>query len=232
MMRRLLTIPATLAAAITAITAIAAPAPVAARPPQDAGPTIEFRVTRFDPADRPSPKFQAGPPGRQVEVEVPLTYIAGPFKAPLRNDRFLDLWRGGADQPEITLEITSAERSDLLLLFFPKDDSFHILKVQAPPTRIRGGDRFIINATNFPLRFKLGDSDPLVIAPAKSGVLRGPGGTEARTLPVLISRMDDGKWTLASTEFWHCDPRFRKFLVAYVSPRHRHLAFHGVSERL
>ncbi len=75
-----------------------------------AGPQVEFRVTRFDPADRESPVFRVGTLGHEVDVEVPLTYIGGPYKAHLREGGFLDFWRGEGEKPEISLTITEAER--------------------------------------------------------------------------------------------------------------------------
>jgi len=108
---------------------------------------VEFRVTRFDPDDRVSPVFRAGSVDRQVEVEVPLTFIAGPFDATLRDGKMLDFWQGGAEKPAISVEIGPNELEHLLLVFFQQDETFRVLKVQSPPTRIKGGDRFIINAT-------------------------------------------------------------------------------------
>ncbi|MCH7228140.1 hypothetical protein [Haloferula sp. A504] len=218
------------AAAIALLLAVSPPA--AGQDGSNGGATAEFRVTRFDPADRPSPTFRVGSTDSRVEVEVPLTYIAGPHQAPLRDGRFLDFWRGDAEKPEITLSLAEAERKDLLLIFFPKDDTYHVVKVHAPSTRIRGGDRYIVNATRTELAIKLGDGAPLFVASGKTGLLRGPRSADAVSLPVLISLKKDGEWKLASTENWPCDPRFRKYLFAYISPRSRHLVFHSVSERL
>ena len=192
---------------------------------------VEFRVTRFDIEDRESPVFRAGSGDRQVEIEVPLTFIAGPFEAPLRDGTTLDLWQGAAEKPVISLEIKPAEREHLLLVFFQQDESFRVLKVHCPPNRIKGGDRFIINATPNEMAIKLGKAEPLMIPASKSGVLAGPPGSEIVSLPVLISLKQEDEWKLASTEQWPCDPRFRKFLVAYMSPRTRQLVFHSVSER-
>jgi len=193
---------------------------------------VEFRVTRFDPGDRPSPEFRVGTAAGQVEVEVPLTFIAGPFKAPLRDERFLDFWRGGGAEPEISLPIAEAERKDLLLFFIPQGEGFKVLKVVTPLAKIRGGDRYVVNATATQLAVKLGEARPLLIEPGKAGLVRGPGGDDVVSLPVLISQKKGEGWKLASTENWYCDPRIRKFLFAYISPRTRQLVFHGVSERL
>lgn len=192
----------------------------------------EFRVTRFDPADRESPEFEVGPPEDRIEVMVPLTYIAGPHKAGLRDGRFLDFWRGEGKKPELSVELLEAERKNLLLFFIPLEDSFKVLKVNTPLNRIGGGDRYMINATTYPLAIKLGEGKPISIAPGKAGLVKAPPGQDPVSLPVLISLKKEGEWELASTEQWLCDPRFRKFLFAYTSPRTKHLAFHGVSERL
>ncbi len=137
---------------------------VALSPAQDEGksPTVRFRVTRFDPEDRESPKFKAGAGSSKTDIEVPLTYIAGPFKATLRDDRFLDLWdpTPGA-KPSISVEVGPTERDHLLLVFFPDETGHRVMKVNASPSRIKGGDRFIINATPHELGVKLGSADPV-----------------------------------------------------------------------
>jgi hypothetical protein len=193
---------------------------------------VEFRVTRFDIEDRESPVFRAGSGDRQVEIEVPLTFIAGPFEAPLRDGTTLDLWQGAAEKPVISLEIKPAEREHLLLVFFHQDETFRVLKVHSPPNRIKGGDRFIINATPNEMAIKLGNSEPLMIPASKSAVLAGPPGSAIVSLPVLVSLKQEDEWKLASTEQWPCDPRFRKYLVAYMSPRTRQMVFHSVTERM
>ncbi|MEX1048055.1 MAG: hypothetical protein WED15_00900 [Akkermansiaceae bacterium] len=191
---------------------------------------VEFRVTRFDVNDRKSPVFRAGNGGRQIEIEVPLTFIAGPFEASLRDGVFLDLWQGAAEKPAISLKITPAEREHLLLVFFEQDQTFRVLKVVTPPARIKGGDRFIINATPNEMVIKLGSAKPLKIPPNKSGVLAAAPGSGIVSLPVLVSLKQEDAWKLATTEQWPIDPRFRKYLVAYISPRTRQLAFHSVME--
>lgn len=193
--------------------------------------TAEFRVARFDPADRPPPEFMVGPVGDQIEVAVPLTYIDGPHKARLREGGFLDFWQGGAE-PEVSVRLGADERKDLLLFFIPGEDGYSVVKVKTGGGRIRGGDRFVANATRLPLAVKLGKGEPLLIDPGKSGLLRGPGGGDPVSVPVVISRKEAEGWKLASTEQWLCDPRFRKFLFAYVSPRTKQLVFHSLSERL
>jgi hypothetical protein len=62
-------------------------------------------------APHPKRKFLA------ASFKVPITYIPGPFKATLRDGVFLDLWRGDAKAPEISLRIQPAERTYLLLAF-------------------------------------------------------------------------------------------------------------------
>lgn len=193
---------------------------------------VQFRVTRFDLDDRESPKYHAKSAGKQVEIEVPLTYIAGPFEATLRDGRMLDLWQDSSEKPAISVDITPSEREHLLLVFFQQDKSVRVLKVLCPPSRIKGGDRFIINATPSEMAIKLGSAEPLMIPPSKSGVLSGPSGSEVVSLPVLVSLKEEDKWKLASTEQWPCDPRFRKFLVAYMSPRTHQLVFHSVSDQM
>jgi hypothetical protein len=192
--------------------------------------TVEFRVTRFDPSDRESPVFRAGSPSSQIEIKVPLTFIEGPFKAPLRDGTTLDLWQGDAKKPVISLEIAPTERQHLLLVFFQQDETFRVLKVHAPPNRIKGGDRFMINATPNEMAIKLGNAEPLMVAASKTGLLAGPPGKEIVSLPVLISLKQEDEWKLASTEQWPCDPRTRKFIVAYMSPRTRQLIFHSVTD--
>jgi hypothetical protein len=198
----------------------------------DKAAKVEFRVTRFDPADRESPKFRAGSGDRSVEIEVPLNFIAGPFEAPLRDGTTLDLWQGTAAKPAVSLAITPAERKHLLLVFFHEGETFRVLKVPTPPDRIKGGDRFIINVTPHEMAVKLGDAKPLMIPAGKSGLLAAPQESEIVSLPVLVSLKHGDEWKLASTESWPHDPRFRRFLIAYLSPLNRQLVFHILPERI
>lgn len=193
---------------------------------------VEFRVTRFDPGDQPPPAFRVGGGAGRLDITVPLTHIGGPHKAGLREGRFLDFFRGDNEKPEISLTIAEGERKDLLLFFFPVGESFKVMKVHTPPGRIRGGDRHLLNVTGSRLAVKIGDAKPVYIDPGKSGLLRGPGGDEPLSLPILINIREGEKWKPASTENWHFDPRFRGYLFAFISPRTRHLAFHVVSERM
>jgi hypothetical protein len=82
------------------------------------------------------------------------------------------------------------------------------------------------------MAIKLGNSEPLMIPASKSAVLAGPPGSAIVSLPVLVSLKQEDQWKLASTEQWPCDPRFRKYLVAYMSPRTLQLVFHSVTERM
>lgn len=167
-----------------------------------------------------------------VSISVPLTYIDGPHTARLRDGRFLDFRRGEAERPEISIPISENEREHLLLLFIPHEASYRVLKIHTPPGAIRGGDRYLINATETRLAIKLGENRPVVVDAGNSGVIRGPGGRDITSLPVLISLFQNGEWTLASTENWYIDARNRSYLVAHISPRTRQLTFHVVREGL
>lgn len=221
---------ATLRPFLCAILLLAPAVSATAQDDSQKAPTVSFRVTRFDPADRPPPAFRIGTGEAKEDIEIPLTHIAGPFKAPLRNGVFLDLWGSSGEKPAMSVEIKPAEREHLLLVFFPDGDGFQVMKVLATPTRIKGGDRFIINTTPDEIGIKMGSGQPVLIPSAKTGLLEGPPGTKVVSLPVVINQKQAGEWKLASTEDWPCDPRFRKYLIAYLSPRTRQLTFHSVSE--
>jgi len=193
---------------------------------------VEFRVTRFDPDDRPPPKYKVGPVGGQVEVAVPMTFIEGPHRVKLRDNRFLDFWRGDAEKPEISLSIEPHERKDLLLIFFPTGESFKVIKVLTPVAQLRGTDRYFVNVTKDQIAVKIGNGESVFIESGKSGVLRGPGGNDVVSLPVLISQKQGEGWKPSSTENWHFDPRSRAYLFAYTSERTGHMTFHVITERL
>jgi hypothetical protein len=202
--------------------------PVMSQTDSGKSPKVSFRVTRFDPADGISPKFIVG--SERLECEVPLTSIAGPFNANLRDGTHLDFWIEGKDQPEISVAIAANERKDLLLIFFPEGKTFRVLKVVTSPDQIGGGDRMIINTSPDEIGVKLGTAEPVVMMPGKSGILKSPVASNNGTLPAVVNVKREGKWTLVSTEDWPSEPSVRKFLFAYVSPRTRHLMFHTVSE--
>jgi hypothetical protein len=196
----------------------------------DSSSTVEFRVTRFDPLDGRSPEFRTGRGDTSTRFEVPLTFIAGPFKATLRDGVFLDLWRGDGEKPKISVRINPAERKDLLLVFVPRKDRFAILKIRTSRGRIKGGDRLIVNATRTELAIRLGNKKAIHIPSGKSQVIKAPSGSKIVSLPVLVSRKVGDSWKLASSENWPFDPRFRKILFAYMGPKSRHLTFHAVRE--
>jgi hypothetical protein len=204
----------------------------AARNPNHASSQIEFRVTRFDPSDQASPAFWVGHGGDAAKIEIPLTYIGGPHKATLRDGRFLDFRRDSAQLPEISLPIAENEHTNLLLIFIPVAQSFKVIKVLTPLARMRGGDRLIINTTNNRLAIKSSEEKPVFIEPTKSGIFRGSSSHEIVSIPVIIGLEEDGQWKMASTENWQFDPRFRRYLFAYISPRNRQLTFHAVTERM
>lgn len=193
---------------------------------------ITFSVTRFDPQDRPSPKFVVKQGSKDVEVEVPLTYIAGPFTATLREGKFLDFFEGDAEQPALTTQIPEAMRSDLLIAFVPDEKSFKLLKIHAPRNKIGGGDYYVVNAMESDVAIKYGSTKPILIQPGKSAILHDRAAAKSPTLPVVINQKQGEQWKLISSENWPNDARFRNFLFLYNSARDLHLAIHGISERL
>lgn len=196
------------------------------------GSKVTFSVTRFDPEDRPSPKFVVKNGAKPVEIEVPLTYIAGPFSATLRDDKFLDFFEGNAEVPAISTEIPVTMLKDLLVVFVPAEKGFKLMKIHVPPTALKGGDQYVVNATEADVAIKYGSAKPVLIQPGKSGILHDAAAGQAPTLPVVINQKDGDQWKLVSTENWPNDVRFRNFLFLYKSARDHHVAIHGISERV
>ncbi len=197
-----------------------------------AGSTVSFHVTRFDPDYGPSPEFKVGSGANPITLKINSTCIEGPIKATLRDEKFLDFRRGTTEQPELSVPIGATERQDLLLVMVPNRETLQVLKIHAPKSEFKGGDRYVVNATATHLAIQLGDSKPILIAPGKAGILASPGGSQAQILPVVINQRSGDEWRLISSEFMTCDPRFRTFLFVYKSPRTPHTLFHEVKERL
>lgn len=63
-------------------------------------------------------------------------------------------------------------------------------------------------------------------------MIPGPGGKKVVSLPVQVREKTEKGWRIFSSEHWPFDPRFRKFLFIYRSPRTKQLRFHGVSDRM
>lgn len=196
------------------------------------GAKIEFSVTRFDPMDRPAPEFRVKDGGSETEVLVPLTYIAGPFSATLRDDQYLDFYQPGAKVPVLSTPVPLEMRKDLLLVFIPLKESFEILKIHTPPSVIQGGDHYVINATTTDVAIKFGALKPVLIHSKKAALLHDPAAGKSLTLPVIIQQKDGDQWKLVTTENWPHDPRFRTFLFLYTSARDSHMAFHGITQRM
>jgi len=216
----------------SALLVLALPVTGASAQESKVGSKVTFSVTRFDPRDLPSPKFVVKNGSRDVEIEVPLTYIAGPFSATLRDDKFLDFFEGGAKVPAISTEIPVAMLKDLLVVFVPAEKGFKLLKIHAPPTALGGGDHYVVNATEADVAIKYGSAKPVLVKPGKSAILHDGAAGKAPTLPVVINRKDGDQWKLVSTENWPNDVRFRNFLFLYKSARDHHMAIHGISERV
>jgi hypothetical protein len=196
------------------------------------GTKVHFSVTRFDPMDRPAPEFIVKNGGSETQVLVPLTYIAGPFSAILRDDQYLDFFGPGGKVPVLSTAVPPELQKDLLLVFIPVKESFEILKIHAPPSTIQGGDHYVINATTTDVAIKFGTLKPVLIQSKKAAILHDPAAGKSLTLPVIIQQKDGDQWKLVTTENWPYDVRFRTFLFLYTSARDHHMAFHGITQRV
>lgn len=196
------------------------------------GEKLSFSVTRFDPRDRPIPEFIMKNGGTETEISVPLTYIAGPFTATLREGKHLDFYKPDIEEPVLTTEIPPDMRRDLLLVFVPREDTFEILKIHVPRAKIKGGDHYVINATPHEVAIRFGSSSPVRISPKKAALLSDPAAGNALTLPVVIQQKEGEDWKPVTTENWPHDTRFRTFLFLYTSSRDHHMAFHGITQRV
>lgn len=196
------------------------------------GAKVHFSVTRFDPMDRPAPGFIVKNGGTETQVLVPLTYIAGPFSATLRDGQHLDFFEPGGKEPVLSTVVPPELQKDLLLVFIPVKESFEILKIHAPPSSIKGGDHYVVNATTTDVAIKFGDTKPVLIHSKKAAILHDPAAGKSLTLPVIIQQKDVDQWKLVTTENWPHDVRFRTFLFLYTSVRDHHMAFHGITQRV
>jgi hypothetical protein len=199
---------------------------------QDAaeGSKVSFSVTRFDPSDQPSPDFILKTGTKETEVSVPLTHIEGPFTATLREDKYLDFYKPGGMEPEISTEISPQPRKDLLLVFVPKGETFEIIKIHVPPAGIKGGDHYVINASATEVAIKFGSAKPVLVSARKSALLHDPAAGNARTLRVVIQQKNGEEWVPVTTENWPYDTRFRTFLFLYTSAQDHHMAFHAITQ--
>jgi hypothetical protein len=196
------------------------------------GTKIQFSVTRFDPMDRPAPEFTVKSGNSDTQVTVPLTYIAGPFTATLRDDQYLDFFEPGGKLPVLSTVVPPELQKDLLLVFIPFKESFEILKIHTPPSTIQGGDHYVINATSTDVAIKFGTLNPVLIHSKKAALLHDPSAGKSLTLPVIIQQKEGEQWKPVTTENWPYDVRFRTFLFLYTSARDQHMAFHGITQRL
>lgn len=193
--------------------------------------TMTYKITRFDPSDHPPPEFRIGNKKKGTLVKVPLTHIAGPLTAKLRDGKHLDFWGKDEEKPQITLTIGKHEREGLLLVLAPKrEGSFSILKINALQNKLKGGERYIINATSNQLEITIAGSPPIVVQPKKAKILNAPPVKDVSS--VIIKEKQKDTWNLVASEDWHFDKRFRKYLFIYRSSKSKGLLFHGVSERL
>jgi hypothetical protein len=193
---------------------------------------IQFSVTRFDPRDRPIPEFIIKNGSTETQMRVPLTHIAGPFTATLRDGKHLEFFQPDSKAPVITTVIPPALREDLLLVFIPQEDTFEILKIHAPDAAIKGGAHYVINATTAEVAVKFGSLEPVLLPSRKAAILHDPSAGKSLTVPVVIRRKEGEEWKLVTTENWPHDTRFRTFLFLYKSMRDHHMAFHAITQRV
>jgi hypothetical protein len=193
---------------------------------------VQFSITRFDPLDRPAPKLMVKNGSVEAEVEVPMTYIAGPYTATLRDGMFLDFYQPGGEMPFLSTKVPAEWQKDLLLIVVPNEKSYEILKVHAPLTSVPGGAHYTINATANDVAIKFGSQKTVLIRSKKSAVLHDPSAGNALTVPAVIRQKDGDQWKLVTTENWPHDRRFRTFLFLFQSSRDQHMAFHGITQRV
>lgn len=196
------------------------------------GGKVVFSVTRFDPMDRPAPEFVVKSGATEVPLQVPLTHIAGPFSATLRDGKHLDFFKSGGEVPVLSTLVPPELQKDLLLVFIPVKDSFEILKIPVPASGIKGGAHYVVNATSTDVAIRFGALKPVLIHSKKAELLHDPAAGESLTLPVSIQQKDGDEWNSVITENWPHDPRFRTFLFLYKSARDHHMAFHGITQRV
>jgi hypothetical protein len=193
---------------------------------------ISFSVTRFDPLDRPAPELVTRNGSEESAIEVPMTYIAGPYTATLREGQYLDFFAPGGEVPALSTTIPTEWQKDLLLVFVPNEKSYEILKVHAPVLTIPGGSHYIVNASPHDVAISYSKQKPLLILSKKSALLQDSSSSRAATIPVVIRQKEGDTWKLVSTENWPLDRRFRTFLFLYQSSRDQHMAFHGITQRV
>jgi hypothetical protein len=191
---------------------------------------VSFRTTRFETEDTPAPEFSVGTTDSKQKIKVPLTYIAGPYKAILREGMYLDFWRGTEETPEITVTIEPSELENLLLVFLPKGDSYQVSKILTDSSRIKAGDTYIINSTTSDLAFKVGEAKPVLVIAKKTAIIKGPMDKGTLSRSVLLSKLIDKKWIPIASESWPCDPKFITFLFVYISPRTQKHTYHSVAQ--
>ncbi len=193
---------------------------------------ISFSVTRFDPLDRPAPELVTRNGSAESAIEVPMTYIAGPYTATLREGQYLDFFAPGGEVPALSTTIPTEWQKDLLLVFVPNEKSYEVLKIHAPVLTIPGGSHYIVNASPHDIAISYGKQKPLLIRSKKSALFQDASSPRAATIPVVIRQKEGDTWKLVSTENWPHDPRFRTFLFLYQSSRDQHMAFHGITQRV
>lgn len=203
------------------------------RPPT----SVQFRITRFDPKGRPPLGLHVLDGDALSPVEVPINYIAGSYKATLRDHLYLDFFTTDSPIPFISVKIPPGRHKDLLLVFLPGkgekgEGTYAVIPIHLPLAKLKGGERFLLNASKTPVAIKYGEAEPVVIAPRGTGRVLGPGGSEVVSLPVTVLEKRPEGWRPFSTSFWPYDPRERKIMFIYRSERTKHLKLHVVSDRV
>ena len=206
--------------------------PVSLHSQQGAPASVKFMITCLDPIAGGVAEYEVGVPGDLTALKVPPNRFVGPFTVPLREDaNLLDFYQTGNPKPAFSVTVTESERDNFFIFLIPSEGGYRAMKIHAPASRLKGGDRYLMNATGKPLAIKYGEKDRLLVRSGESEILKLTAANADGVVKVLMAQETDGKFELIRSLSWYCDPRFRRFVFIYDKNGGK-IGFYTVSERI
>lgn len=144
--------------------------------------------------------------------------------------------RGGAEDPTTTplvarFTLNQGQKHQLVVLLPPtsKTSGEHRVTIlNIDPHVFRGGERYTVNLTQFPVVIKLGNDAGTPLGPGKITKIIEPAGKNGDFLPVVGVFKFQDHWKPFMTSRWIRDRDSRSLVFIYADARTKSLAWNGM----
>lgn len=170
---------------------------------------------------------------QQQEVEISSSRISQGIKVPVNTPCLLR--RVGAEYsvkpPFARFTLKPGQKHQLVVLLPPSEKSSEGCRVtilNIDPNVFRGGERYAINLSSFPVIIKLGMNANTSLAPRKTTKIVEPSGKNGDFLRVAGVFKNAGHWKPFMSSRWIRDGESRSLIFIYANARTKSLAWNGM----